>query len=305
MEESKPSYFAITPAEVRYCNKITPNAKLLYGEITALCNKEGYCWASNKYFADLYEKRVETISVWIRSLKENGFIKYEVESNYKRKIFLTGVLEKSKGGIRKNIRGVLEKSKGGVLEKSKYNNINNNSKKIVNKNPLKAEYQKNSENKEKSEIQNNSVSKIAMSSVEKNYIEKTVKKLDIKQIEFFKVYQNQFKFTCSEKTKAVIEGVPRIMNLYNKYYGKNYLSKFKQSVVDIASDKYWQKVFSDNPLRVAPKNFFNQTFVENYLIGRVNKIKKNQNGQLHKTVLSEERRKQIDADNNRELSKLG
>ena len=77
MEEKK-SYYAIIPANIRYDESIPPNAKLLYGEITALCNAEGYCWASNKYFADLYGVTLRTIANWLRSLSEKGYIKSEV-----------------------------------------------------------------------------------------------------------------------------------------------------------------------------------------------------------------------------------
>ena len=52
-EEQLKSYYAIIPANVRYDPDLTPNAKLLYGEITALTNDKGYCWASNNYFANL------------------------------------------------------------------------------------------------------------------------------------------------------------------------------------------------------------------------------------------------------------
>lgn len=87
MEKAKPSYYAIIPANVRY-SKISPNAKLLYGEITALCSKEGYCWASNEYFAKLYGVEKNTASVWIQELKKKGFIEYEVGASNARKIKL-------------------------------------------------------------------------------------------------------------------------------------------------------------------------------------------------------------------------
>lgn len=73
MSEKK-SYYAIIPANVRYDESLPPNAKLLYGEITALCNAEGYCWASNKYFADLYGVSILSIKRWIKALLDRGYI---------------------------------------------------------------------------------------------------------------------------------------------------------------------------------------------------------------------------------------
>lgn len=78
MTEEKKSYYAVIPANVRYDKSLSPNAKLLYGEITALCNAEGYCWASNKYFADLYGVADRTIRRWLRELNERDYIKSRV-----------------------------------------------------------------------------------------------------------------------------------------------------------------------------------------------------------------------------------
>lgn len=70
----KPSYYAIIPAEIRYDKELTANAKLLYGEITSLCNEKGICWASNQYFADLYSTTKETISRWVSQLAKKKYI---------------------------------------------------------------------------------------------------------------------------------------------------------------------------------------------------------------------------------------
>lgn len=72
------NYYAIIPANVRYDKDLTPNAKLLYGELTALSNEKGYCWASNSYFSELYEVSKKTVSNWIASLDEKGFVKSEM-----------------------------------------------------------------------------------------------------------------------------------------------------------------------------------------------------------------------------------
>lgn len=79
MEEQQKAYYAIIPANVRYDKDLVPNAKLLYGEITALCNEKGYCWASNQYFAELYNVSDRTIKNWISQLVDKGYIQRSVK----------------------------------------------------------------------------------------------------------------------------------------------------------------------------------------------------------------------------------
>ena len=95
----KPSYFAILTADVRYDKTLKPLARLLYAEITALCNKEGYCWSSNQYFADLYEVDPKTVSNWIGQLKTKGYITVQLEYKEGTKQVLKRYIRINKGGM--------------------------------------------------------------------------------------------------------------------------------------------------------------------------------------------------------------
>jgi len=75
---TKPNYYAVIPADVRYSKKLTPNAKLLYAEITALCNMNGKCTASTQYFCKLYEVSRGSIQNWLKMLEDNNYIQRDV-----------------------------------------------------------------------------------------------------------------------------------------------------------------------------------------------------------------------------------
>lgn len=78
LEEPRRSYYSVTPANVRYDDKLSLGARLLYGELTALANEKGYCWASNSYFAKLYKVSAHTISNWISQLEQRGHVRREI-----------------------------------------------------------------------------------------------------------------------------------------------------------------------------------------------------------------------------------
>ena len=133
----QPNYYAILPSSVRYDNRLKANEKLLYSEITALSNKTGLCYATNKYFADLYEVENETISRWISHLKELNYIDIEIvykndsKEIEKRIIKINGIpIDKNINTyIPNNQEGYCENNQEGIDEKVKENNtsINNTS----------------------------------------------------------------------------------------------------------------------------------------------------------------------------------
>lgn len=143
MNEFQPNYYAVIPAKVRYDKHLKPNEKLLYGEITALTNKYGECWASNRYFSELYGTQQETISRWISNLKNKGYITVKIirkEDNQieKRilKIINDPIDEKINRYCQKNQEGIDEKINRGIDEKVKENNTSNINNTSINISPI-------------------------------------------------------------------------------------------------------------------------------------------------------------------------
>lgn len=106
----KKSYYAIVPANVRYDKRLTNGAKLLYGEITALCNQGGYCWASNSYFAKLYEVSNTTISTWISQLEKCGHINRVIKYKEGTKEIDKRYLSILNGGIQENLNTPIQEN---------------------------------------------------------------------------------------------------------------------------------------------------------------------------------------------------
>lgn len=126
----KPSYYAILTADIRYDKRLKPNEKLMYSEITALTNKEGYCHASNKYFAELYDVVPQTVSKWISHLEQLGYVTVELirrdNQIVQRKIQLP-----VNTPINKKVNTPSIKSEEGINKKVKGNNTSINNKKEI------------------------------------------------------------------------------------------------------------------------------------------------------------------------------
>jgi len=124
--KEQPNFYAIIPSGVRYDKDLTPNAKLLYAEITSLLSMGGECYASNKYFSELYGKNKVTISRWIKELKERGYI--SVSYTYKE-----GSNEIANRYIQICYTPLSKNDKGVLTKMLKSNNTSINNKSINNK----------------------------------------------------------------------------------------------------------------------------------------------------------------------------
>lgn len=126
--EQQANYYAVIPAPVRYNKKLKYPERLLYGEITALSNRYGYCFASNKYFASLYDVVPETVSRWISHLKECGYIDVNIIKNENNQIIERRIyiIDKINNTYCLNYQyPSCVKNQEGIDKKVKHNNINN------------------------------------------------------------------------------------------------------------------------------------------------------------------------------------
>ena len=129
MEANRPSYYAVIPADVRYDDQIPANAKLLYGEISALVSAEGFCYATNQYFSKLYGMADETIARLITKLEQAGHITRVLERDnsgqiVSRKLFLR-VSVPEIHPLDEKINTPRQKNQEGIDEKVKETNLSN------------------------------------------------------------------------------------------------------------------------------------------------------------------------------------
>ena len=105
------SYYCVIPWKVLSCTDLPPMAKLIYGEISSLCNREGFCWAANQHFADVFTISRTSVSKHISMLEFLGFIEIESEQGGNvRKIYIVSPLKKTLIPLKENLKGTLKEN---------------------------------------------------------------------------------------------------------------------------------------------------------------------------------------------------
>lgn len=113
-EETQPHYYMNIPAFVWDDKDLLekPKAILLYGHISTLANKKGYCWATNEYFIKALKASRPSVIRYINLLVNKGYIK--------RKL----IYEKGTKEIKQRILSIDTRS--GVTDDTDNNTRNNN-----------------------------------------------------------------------------------------------------------------------------------------------------------------------------------
>lgn len=125
-EKQNVGYYSIIPSTILYNKNLKANEKILYAVITLLSNKEGYCFASNKYLADKLNVGTNTVSGWITDLRRKNFIQVELIRNDKQEIIQRRIyINDIPYNFYKEYLYTINKEEG-ILQKSKENNIINN-----------------------------------------------------------------------------------------------------------------------------------------------------------------------------------
>lgn len=126
-------WYTVVPKTVLLDDRLTDKQKLLYAEISSLCAKEGFCFATNQYFIDLgYAQNKETITRNIKELEKLDyvFIRLKKEGNriIAREIYLsppidskinTPIDSKVNDNIYNNIYSLIEEKKITSKEKDR------------------------------------------------------------------------------------------------------------------------------------------------------------------------------------------
>ena len=130
--KDKVGYYSIIPSRILYNKELKANEKLLYAMITSLTCKEGFCFATNNYFAEELGVHPKTVSSWISDLRDKNFIKVDLIRNenkqiIQRKIYINDVPYPLNNGYlyqSKNGQAIYQNMEDNIIR----NNIKNNNK---------------------------------------------------------------------------------------------------------------------------------------------------------------------------------
>ncbi len=225
-EENQISYYSVIPATIRYDNYLKANEKLLYGEITSLTNKMGYCFARNKYFANLYNVNPHTVSQWISHLEKLGYIYVELIKGTNNEIKERRIYIKDTPYVQKNTYPYVFKSTYPIYKNIQENNIN------INIDDLFILIINNS-----NEIPNKFYSileRLGFLYTEEILLKLHMKPDKVKMVEhiiyvLYDLYNSNFDFLLSQVSR---ESLLNLYNIAKEHYPNDLLNYYKRAIIN-------------------------------------------------------------------------
>lgn len=133
-EACAPGFWSVIPAAVMFDKSLRPNEKLLYGIISAMANRKGYCYTTNATLGRWMDASPDTVSKWVGHLAKRGFVTVQIDSAGenadRRKIYLNvpspeeGPEEKREGPRERGDTPPGQKSETPPGQKAQENTIN-------------------------------------------------------------------------------------------------------------------------------------------------------------------------------------
>lgn len=129
-----PSYYTVIPSYIRYNKNLSYFEIVLYSEIVALSNKYGYSFASNTYFAKVFNKSTKTISRSINKMIKLNLLRVEIdkEGGNRRNLYIS--LHENNNILYEIAEGTMDKNVNTPIDNNVNTPIDNSVNSPIDKN---------------------------------------------------------------------------------------------------------------------------------------------------------------------------
>ncbi|MGS2738674.1 helix-turn-helix domain-containing protein [Sinomicrobium sp. M5D2P17] len=113
---------------------------MLYAEITSLTNQLGFCYATNRYFEELFQVSTQSINFWLKQLEDLGYIQRHLYRDEGTKEILNRYISIFEKPIQENLNRPIQaffkdNTKEEILNSNNYKKKNFKKRKVNPRKP--------------------------------------------------------------------------------------------------------------------------------------------------------------------------
>lgn len=125
MAVNKESYYMVIPSKI-WDSKLDAKSILMYGHITVLANKGGFCYANNKYFERVLDISTSTVVRKLNELESLNFIKRSIIYDDDKKTVKERRIYLNTGSIMDEHRAIITDEHRAIVTSEQDNTTRNN-----------------------------------------------------------------------------------------------------------------------------------------------------------------------------------